>query len=994
MKRWIIGIALCASLGLGQAQIRAHPDVEALIRLAAEARQQQREQDALNLYQQAIETARTLNDRAGEASARHNMGVALILMARPQQAIESLQSALPLWRELKNRFGEANSLHNLGTAYADLGKARESLAHYEQALAIRQQLGHQPSIAATLQGIGSVYYAMRDLQTAQRYFEQALALYRERGDKAGEADTLRYMGNLLYVSGQWQKALSAYEQSYTLYREANNGEGQATTLAGMGALFLDVGQPELALGYYLEVLELRQQEGKQKKALIAARLGVGHLYSMLDDHENARKEYEQALALSQEIGDKRAEAAALTALANTQARLQPTQPAQAEALYRQALFAAQATDDKMGQANTQLQLGVLYAGINRGEEAIQCFEKALALYRELGDRRGEMIALSNLGATYVNRGEKSKGADYYLQAVNLAERLRESLSALTEGKMAFQQNRHALYARTISLLLSLNRLEEAFTLTQKAKARVMTDLIGMGRVDLASYLTHEEREQERVLRYQLDRASQNLLAARANPNTDPALIEQLRAVAQQAEREWQAFMDSLYARYPALMRQHALRIPSLEEIARSLPPDTTLLEYLHLQPSLQDGLSYLLILCLTNERGKPHLSARLMPLENIPLMVRTESFALSCAVPTGQYQQEAQAMHRLLIAPVESQITNKKRLILCPDSTLWDVPFQSLYNGKGFLLDRYELIYAPSATVAMLLRELRTAANRPRPEREMLVVANPQFGMLAMASPNEARPLTAGSRPLTTGSRPITTGSRPLTTGARPLTTGARPLTTGARPLTTGARPLTTGARDITGEWLAEVGIRVEPLPGTEQEARQIVQLFPQATLLTQRDVQEATLKAIIGQYRYVHLATHGYFSDAAPLQSGLLLAEPTADAGEDGILTARELMELSLSAEMVVLSACETARGLARPGEGTIGMVWALTVSSVPTQVLSQWKVSDESTAMLMTDYYEALRAGQSPAAALREATLALRQQKRFQHPYYWAPFICISSW
>jgi CHAT domain-containing protein len=1004
----MIGVALCVSLGSVQAQIRAHPDVDALIRRATEARQQQREQDALHLYQQAIETARALNDRAGEASARHNMGVALILMDRPQQAIESLQSALPLWRELKNRFGEANSLHNLGTAYANLGKARESLAHYEQALAIRQQLGHQPSIAATLQGIGSVYYAMRDLQPAQRYFEQALALYRERGDKAGEAETLRYLGNLLYVSGQWQKALSAYEQSYTLYREANNVEGQATTLAGMGALFLDMGQPELALGYYLQVLELRQQEGKQKKALIAARLGVGHLYSMLGDHENAQKEYQQALALSQEIGDKRAETAALTALANTQARLLPAQPAQAEALYRQALFAAQATDDKMGQANAQLQLGVLYAGTNRGEEAIRCFEKALTLYRELGDRRGEMIALSNLGATYVNRGKKSEGADYYLQAINLAESLRESLSALTEGKMAFQQSRHALYARTISLLLSLNRLEEAFTLAQKAKARTMTDLMGSGRVNLAPYLTPEEREQERVLRYQLDRASQNLLTARATPHTDPALIEQLRAIAQQAEREWQAFLDSLYARYPALKRQHALHIPTLEQIAQSLPPDTALLEYLHLQPSIQDGLGYLLIFCLTNERGKPHLSAHLAPLENIPLTERTESFVLTCAVPTGRYEQEAQAMYRLLIAPVQSQIANKKRLILCPDSTLWDVPFQSLYNGKGFLLERHELIYAPSATVAMLLRELRTAANRPRPEREMLVVANPQFGMLAMAKVNEARPLTAGSRPLTTGSRPLTTGSRPLTTGARPLTsgarplttgarpltTGARPLTTGARPLTTGARPLTTGARDITGEWLAEVGIRVESLPGTEQEAGEIAQLFPEATLLTRHNAQEATLKAILGQYRYVHLATHGYFSDAAPLQSGLLLAEPTADSSEDGILTARELMELSLSAEMVVLSACETARGQARPGEGAIGMVWALTISGVPTQVLSQWKVSDESTAMLMSHYYRSLRAGQSPAAALREAALALKQQSRFQHPYYWAPFICISSW
>ncbi|MCS7065240.1 MAG: CHAT domain-containing protein, partial [Fimbriimonadales bacterium] len=487
---------------------------------------------------------------------------------------------------------------------------------------------------------------------------------------------------------------------------------------------------------------------------------------------------------------------------------------------------------------------------------------------------------------------------------------------------------------------------------------------------------------------------QNLLAARANPDADPKLVAQLREAAQQAERDWQRFIDSLYARYPLLTRQQGVRTATLEQVAQSLPPDAALLEYLHLQPSAQAGKSYLLLFCLTNERGKPQLSAHLTPLGETPLAERTESFVLTCAVPNGIYEREARAMYRLLIAPVESRLAGKKRLIICPDGSLWDVPFQTLRNDKGFLLEQYELIYVPSATVAMLLRELRAASDRPRPTRELLAVGNPQFGMLTLASANEDRPLTVGSRPLTAGARPLTTGARPLTTGARPLTTGARPLTTGARPLTTGARPLTSGARDITGEWLAEFGIRITPLPGTKREVRDIAALIPEATELMKAEAQEATLKTLLGHYRYIHLATHGYFSDAVPLQSGVVLAEPPEGANEDGILTARELMELPLSAEMVVLSACESARGRARPGEGAIGMVWALSVSGVPTQVLSQWKVSDESTAMLMTHYYRALRAGKSPAAALREAALTVKQDPRFAHPYYWSPFICISSW
>jgi len=958
MNRWMIGILLMMSLCVrGQAQVRAHPDIDALIRKASEACQNDRWQDALDYYQQAIERARVLNDRAGEASAWHNLGVAQIRMQRPHQAIESLQHALPLWRELGNRFGEANTLHNLGTAYADSGKARDALASYQQALQLRQQLGHKEGVAFTLQGIGSVYYALRDLTTAQRFFEQARALYRELGSKRGEAETLRYLGNILYVSGQWQKSLAAYENALALFREANDPEGEATTVAGMGALFLDMGQPELALGYYQYALELRQKRGNRRE-IIAAYLGIGHIHATIGESEQAKQAYTQALSLSREVGDQRAEAATLTALGTIETRLQPNKPEVAESLYRQAILIAQATGDKLNEANARLQLGTLYATANRSDDAMRCFENALTLYRELNDRRGQMIALSNLGAVYANRGEKEKAVEYYEQAVNLAEVMREALGSLAEGKLAFQENRHALYARYISLLVSLNRIEQAFTVAQKAKARTMTDLMSSGRVNLAAYLSPEERETERLLRYQLDRASQNLLAARANPNTDPALVDALREAAQRAEREWQAFMDSLYARYPALTRQYGLRPAALEQLTQKLPPDTALLEYLVLQPSVQTDKSYLMLFCLTNERGKPRLSVHLTPLGETPLAERTESFVLTCAVPNGKYEQEARALYRLLIAPVESRIADKKRLIICPDSTLWDVPFQALLGSKGFLLEQHELSYAPSATVAMLLGELRTASDRPRPTRELLVVANPHFGKLTMAPANEDRPLTAGSRPLTTG-----------------------------------ARPLTTGARDITGEWLAEAGIRITALPGTEQEAQQIAALFPEATMLTQREAQEATIKSLAGQYRYLHLATHGYFSDATPLQSGVMLAEPPPDATEDGILTARELMELPLSAEMVVLSACETARGRARPGEGAIGMVWALTVSGIPTQVLSQWKVSDESTAQLMTRYYQGLKAGKSPAVALRDAALMLKADPRFQHPYYWAPFICVSS-
>jgi CHAT domain-containing protein len=133
-------------------------------------------------------------------------------------------------------------------------------------------------------------------------------------------------------------------------------------------------------------------------------------------------------------------------------------------------------------------------------------------------------------------------------------------------------------------------------------------------------------------------------------------------------------------------------------------------------------------------------------------------------------------------------------------------------------------------------------------------------------------------------------------------------------------------------------------------------------------------------------------------LLSSVVLASPPAGSPEDGFLTAREIFDLDLSAaEMVVLSACNTARGEKRSGEGIVGLTWALFVAGAPTQVLSQWAVDDASTATLMQRFYANLTGqGQTAkGAALRRAALTLlRDGGRHRHPYYWAPFVLIGDW
>lgn len=183
---------------------------------------------------------------------------------------------------------------------------------------------------------------------------------------------------------------------------------------------------------------------------------------------------------------------------------------------------------------------------------------------------------------------------------------------------------------------------------------------------------------------------------------------------------------------------------------------------------------------------------------------------------------------------------------------------------------------------------------------------------------------------------------------------------------------------------------RLGTLPEAAREVRSIAPLYRGAELRLGTAGSETLFKQRGGEFRVLHLATHGILDDRAPLYSSLLLAPSAAD---DGLLEAWEILALDLHADLAVLSACDTARGRVGAGEGMIGMSWAFQAAGVPTLVVSQWRADSKATASLMVDFHRRLVAGDAPAEALREAQLALRRDRRYRHPFYWAPFVVVGS-
>jgi CHAT domain-containing protein len=147
-----------------------------------------------------------------------------------------------------------------------------------------------------------------------------------------------------------------------------------------------------------------------------------------------------------------------------------------------------------------------------------------------------------------------------------------------------------------------------------------------------------------------------------------------------------------------------------------------------------------------------------------------------------------------------------------------------------------------------------------------------------------------------------------------------------------------------------------------------------------------------------IHLATHGIIDNRQPLYSHLLLTKSEGDAENDGLLEAREIMNMKLNADLAVLSACETANGRISPGEGVVGLSWAFFVSGTKSMVVSQWRVNSASTSKLMVDFYNSLEEGlsnskRSKAQALQAAGLKSMRDPRFRHPFYWAGFVMIGK-
>ena len=192
-------------------------------------------------------------------------------------------------------------------------------------------------------------------------------------------------------------------------------------------------------------------------------------------------------------------------------------------------------------------------------------------------------------------------------------------------------------------------------------------------------------------------------------------------------------------------------------------------------------------------------------------------------------------------------------------------------------------------------------------------------------------------------------------------------------------------------------GGRLAKLANSESEVKAIGKALSRSenSILTGDEATEENLKANAEEYSIIHLATHFLINDSQPLYSKIVLAQRDKEK-EDGYLQTYEVFNMNLNADLVVLSACNTGLGKLRKGEGVIGVSRAFLYAGVPSMLASLWSVDDQSTSIIMKNFYEHLQAGSNKRQALRRAKIEYLTSSEGvkKDPFYWAPFVLIGDW
>ena len=897
------------------------------------------------------------------------------------------------------------SLHTLANAVKDIGDLRHAEDLYTSALAIKNEL--TPSsldVATTLDNLGIVARRRGDLRTAESFFAQSVAIRERRAPgSVALAGTWNNLGNAARDRGNFALADELYRKALAIKEKSEPGSlSHARTLYNLAHLYIYRADLDTAALFLRKALAIGEKIAPLGQETSSALDALGRVATLRGDLRTAQGFYSRALA----IEEKRAAegpgvASALANLGEAAGRLGETLEAQ-RLLIRALGIRERIAPDGLDVAASLFQLAELERSSGRPNAAVPLYRRCLSIRERLAPgSAAEAEALRGLSLTSRSLGRADLAARYLRRAVESLERQEARLGGTAESKTGFAAVHESYYIDYIELLLRLKSPAQAYGILERSRARSLLEMLAERDLGFELEVPLELDRERKITNADYDRAQAEL--GQLSPGKDASKVQALQGRLRELRIRQTDIAERIRETSPRLA---SLQYPQPLDLARAqaaLDPGTALLSY-----SIGEKKSFLFV--VRSGKGKPRLSV--FPLALREKALRDAVVALRSSMdfrrglgPENSLASQARKLYGVLIRPAEALITGADRLLIVPDGPLHTLPFAALVrSSKGrpqYLVEWKPLHTAVSATVYAELKRARR--NRPLSDSSILVAA---FGDPKYPPPlQKLRSSGKRSSESEEGISILPTDPTP-TASEKPPTPTVQP-----RPVAGISSPeprAETGASEVTDPdvlWAMRSGYNLVPLPATRREVETIADLFaPRATKYLGEEATEERAKAIGADTGVIHFACHGLLNERFPLDSALALTIPEKrKEGEDnGLLQAWEIFEtLRIDADLVTLSACETALGKEIGGEGLVGLTRAFQYAGARSILASLWKVADDSTGQLMKRFYQQLRAGKPKDEALRSAQLDLigtsastSAYDDLSHPAHWAAFQLIGDW
>ncbi|MGB3693426.1 MAG: CHAT domain-containing tetratricopeptide repeat protein [Spirulinaceae cyanobacterium] len=794
-------------------------------------------------------------------------------------------------------------------------------------------------------------YNTNQFEVGIQYLQQALIICQQLEHLQGEGIILSYLGEAYSAGGNYSLGLKYYEKSLQIARKTEFNQLKeliASQIALQASFISDYFENyqdaanllELALTIHQELEEHKLEESETLEAL-------GSTYNLLGNYVKAIEFYEQSLAVLRELQNSPnwniySELVVLNILGETYSKI--GNYSKSIESHQQRLAILRELQDESSQSNTLgnlvkqppgsgdvlEDLGKVYYLLEKYDKAIDYYQQSWSLTQNLDDRSAVFKAsiLTNLGAALFASGKSRESEKSLRDGINFLE---SSLPSFDPGiKVEFLEDNFRPYSLLQKVLVSQNKTDAALDIAELSKARAFSVL-------LASRLNINQKSEL---------------------STKPIASQQVRKVAQKHK--------ATLVKYSIIYDDKKALIDQSEE--------SELLIWV-ISPTGEIEFRQVDLRTVLHKQGNSVAE----------IVANTRNFIIKGITRGSTNSNELNLAPGDFVKLKGDLLRWEPRQVVAVDPENGTITVRFSGNQEELLEERpltdvVEIVESPRINNSDL-QQLHQLLIEPiadllptDPEEHIIFIPHRELFLVPFPAlqDSEGTYLIEKHTILTAPAIDVLDKTYQLRQQVRE----------NAQDILVVGNPTMPKVSLYPGEEPQQLS----PLENSEKEAKEIAKLL-QAKAITGGQATETAIKPILSNAKLIHLATHGLLGHFRRLGGAIALAPSESD---NGLLTAEEILDLKLNAELVVLSACNTGQGRLT-SDGVIGISRSLITAGVPSVIVSLWLVPDASTSELMTDFYHNLQANQDIAQALRQAMLTTI--KVYPDPRDWAAFTLIGQ-